>query len=346
MHELTPATRLARGRLHGADQHLRRVPLPHRRPGSGARRAAGSLKGPRMTTLPLTAGRLAAGAAAAEPGRVARRTAPGHAGRVDQARLVAFDPVDLARHRRRDAPRDVPGDPRRPAPFPRVVPGVRPHQPVPGRPGHRLPRPRRPRRPGHQRRVRHGDDPLVPGRHAAPRRAADGQGDPSSASAPWSSARRSASSLSSRARPSSRAARRRPRSANRACCGRWPCRAPSSRSSRCSGLGIGTVIRHTAGAIAVFAGVHLAGVPSCSTPSRTSIARFAPELIFANSVAAVVHAIELVVGHNRGRAHARLLRRHAGSGRRAAQPAGRMTPDEHEDSSVRVRIRGASCRSP
>jgi ABC-2 type transport system permease protein len=55
------------------------------------------------------------------------------------------------------------------------------------------------------------------------------------------------------------------------------------------GLGIGTVIRHTAGAIAVFAGSTLLASILLSSISE-SIARFAPEFIFANSVAAVVHS--------------------------------------------------------
>ena len=53
------------------------------------------------------------------------------------------------------------------------------------------------------------------------------------------------------------------------------------------GLGIGTVIRHTAGAIAVFAGVTFV-LPILLNSISHGIARFAPELIFANSVAAVV----------------------------------------------------------
>jgi ABC-2 type transport system permease protein len=55
------------------------------------------------------------------------------------------------------------------------------------------------------------------------------------------------------------------------------------------GLGIGTAIRHTAGAIAVFAGCTLLATILLSSISE-SIARFAPEFIFANSVAAVVHS--------------------------------------------------------
>jgi ABC-2 type transport system permease protein len=55
------------------------------------------------------------------------------------------------------------------------------------------------------------------------------------------------------------------------------------------GLGIGTVIRHTAGAIAVFAGCTLLATILLSSISE-SIGRFAPEFIFANSVAAVVHS--------------------------------------------------------
>jgi ABC-type transport system involved in multi-copper enzyme maturation permease subunit len=53
------------------------------------------------------------------------------------------------------------------------------------------------------------------------------------------------------------------------------------------GLGIGTVIRHSAGAIAVFAGCTLLA-PILLTSISGTIARFAPELIFANSAAAVV----------------------------------------------------------
>jgi ABC-2 type transport system permease protein len=53
------------------------------------------------------------------------------------------------------------------------------------------------------------------------------------------------------------------------------------------GLAIGTVIRHTAGAIAVFAGCTLLASILLSSISE-NIARFAPELIFANSVAAVL----------------------------------------------------------
>lgn len=52
------------------------------------------------------------------------------------------------------------------------------------------------------------------------------------------------------------------------------------------GLGLGTIIRHTAGAIAVFAGVTLLA-PILLHPLG-SISRFAPEVIFANSVAAVL----------------------------------------------------------
>ena len=64
------------------------------------------------------------------------------------------------------------------------------------------------------------------------------------------------------------------------------------------GLGIGTVIRHTAGAIAVFAGCTLLASILLSSISE-SIARFAPELIFANSVAAVVphlHSLSVTLG--------------------------------------------------
>jgi ABC-type transport system involved in multi-copper enzyme maturation permease subunit len=53
------------------------------------------------------------------------------------------------------------------------------------------------------------------------------------------------------------------------------------------GLGLGTVIRHTAGAIAVFAGLTLLA-PILLHSISESISRYAPELIFANTVAAAV----------------------------------------------------------
>ena len=53
------------------------------------------------------------------------------------------------------------------------------------------------------------------------------------------------------------------------------------------GLGLGTLIRHTAGAIAVFAGFTMLA-PILLHSISESTARYAPELIFANSVAAVV----------------------------------------------------------
>jgi len=53
------------------------------------------------------------------------------------------------------------------------------------------------------------------------------------------------------------------------------------------GLGIGTVIRHTAGSIAVFAGVTFL-MPLLFNTISPDVARFAPEIIFGNSVAAVV----------------------------------------------------------
>ena len=64
------------------------------------------------------------------------------------------------------------------------------------------------------------------------------------------------------------------------------------------GLGLGTVMRHTAGAIAVFAGVTLLA-PILLHSISESISRYAPELIFANSVAAVVrqdNAVSVTIG--------------------------------------------------
>jgi len=64
------------------------------------------------------------------------------------------------------------------------------------------------------------------------------------------------------------------------------------------GLGIGTVIRHTAGAIAVFAGVTFLA-PILFNSISHGVARFAPELIFANSIAAVdrqSNALSVTIG--------------------------------------------------
>ena len=86
------------------------------------------------------------------------------------------------------------------------------------------------------------------------------------------------------------------------------------------------MIRHTAGAIAVFAGVTLL-VPILLHSISESISRLAPELIFANSVAAVVpqgNAVSVTIG---SRAHARLLHRGAGTGRSPLAPEGCVTPD-------------------
>ena len=54
------------------------------------------------------------------------------------------------------------------------------------------------------------------------------------------------------------------------------------------GLGIGTIVRHTAGAIATFVGVTLL-LPILLQHGNGSPGRFTPEVIYANSVASVVH---------------------------------------------------------
>jgi hypothetical protein len=54
------------------------------------------------------------------------------------------------------------------------------------------------------------------------------------------------------------------------------------------GLGIGTVVRHTAGAIAAFVGATLL-LPILLQHGNGSAGRWTPEVIFANSIAAVVH---------------------------------------------------------
>jgi ABC-type transport system involved in multi-copper enzyme maturation permease subunit len=64
------------------------------------------------------------------------------------------------------------------------------------------------------------------------------------------------------------------------------------------GLGLGTVVRHTAGAIAVFAGVTFV-LPILFNSISHDIARYAPELIFANAVAAVVpqsNSVSVTIG--------------------------------------------------
>jgi len=64
------------------------------------------------------------------------------------------------------------------------------------------------------------------------------------------------------------------------------------------GLGIGTVIRHTAGAIAAFAGITFL-VPILFNSISHGVARLAPELIFANSIAAVDrqgNAVSVTIG--------------------------------------------------
>ena len=54
------------------------------------------------------------------------------------------------------------------------------------------------------------------------------------------------------------------------------------------GLGLGAIIRHTAGAIAAFTGVTLLLPDPAPRRSRGTRARYAPEIIFGNSVSAVV----------------------------------------------------------
>jgi ABC-2 type transport system permease protein len=65
------------------------------------------------------------------------------------------------------------------------------------------------------------------------------------------------------------------------------------------GLGIGLVVRHTAGAVAVFAGVTFL-VPILLNSISHSVARYAPELIFANSIASTVtqhdDAVSVTIG--------------------------------------------------
>lgn len=64
------------------------------------------------------------------------------------------------------------------------------------------------------------------------------------------------------------------------------------------GLGVGLVIRHTAGSIAVFAGITFL-IPILLSSISHGIARFAPELLFANSIAAVdrqPNAVSVTIG--------------------------------------------------
>ena len=105
------------------------------------------------------------------------------------------------------------------------------------------------------------------------------------------------------------------------------------------GLGLGTVIRHTAGAIAVFAGFTLLA-PILLHSISESISRYAPELIFANSVAAVVRlddSLSVTIGVVVMLAYCVAA---LGLGAPAARPEGRVTPEQDEDSGVRVHVRG------
>ena len=173
VHELTPLRASLEDVFMELTEHVGRVPLPHQRPGR-RRRAGRPAERTVMTTIPVTAPRRVTGGATSGPWRAGLPQTM----RAEWTKLVSLRStrwtllvtavgtflVTLLATRsalHHSGP---------------VVPGVRPDQPVPGRARHRVARPRRARRPGHQRRVRHGHDPLLPGRHAPPRRAADGQG--------------------------------------------------------------------------------------------------------------------------------------------------------------------------
>ena len=183
-------------------------------------------KGHAMTIAATTA------CAAAAPGR----SPPGRRRRVDQGHLAALDQVGTARHRRRHPlGRRVLGPQRHPPPGP-LVPGVRPDQPVPDGPGPRLVGHRSPRDPGHHRRVRDGHHPFVAGRDAAAPGAARRQGRRRRPAGAGRGRGAQLRLVPRSAGPCCRAAARpRPRSGNRACCGRSWRRAPTSRSSPCSG---------------------------------------------------------------------------------------------------------------
>ena len=85
---------------------------------------------------------------------------------MGQAGHSAFDRVGPPRHRRRDLLVCAYSAHQRDPPHRRLVPGLRSDQPVAGGPRHRLAGHRGARRPGHHRRVRHRDHPLLSGRHA------------------------------------------------------------------------------------------------------------------------------------------------------------------------------------
>ena len=81
------------------------------------------------------------------------------------------------------------------------------------------------------------------------------------------------------------------------------------------GLGLGVIIRNTAGAIAAFVGlIFLLPVLLQPLKAHGNPGRFAPLQILANSVAAVVRQPGQLVAHDRVRAHGPLLRRALGIG--------------------------------
>ncbi len=167
------AARLARGCLHGADEHVGRVPLPHQRPAWPPARCRPAERTvddhhPRHRAPPRHAG-------GATPG-------PWRAGLPQTMRAEWTKLVSLRSTRWTLLVTAVGtllvtwlatrGAPHHPAQWYR---GFDPtNQSLAGLAIGSLAFGRA-RRPGHQRRVRLGDDPLLPGRHAAPRRAADRQ---------------------------------------------------------------------------------------------------------------------------------------------------------------------------
>ncbi len=112
VHELTPL----RASLEDVFMELTSASVEYRSHSNdpvAAGAPADPLKGPAMTTIPVTAPRVAGGR---HVRTLARRAAPDHPRRMDQARLAPLDAVDPARHRRRDLPGDLAGNPERPPP--------------------------------------------------------------------------------------------------------------------------------------------------------------------------------------------------------------------------------------
>ena len=105
------------------------------------------------------------------------------------------------------------------------------------------------------------------------------------------------------------------------------------------GVGIGAIIRHSAGAIATFVGCTLL-LPLLLHNVAGNPSRFMPVLLLGNSVAAVVPISGALSSTAALLADGPLRGGRAGRRRGAAGPAGRLMVEQAEDTGVHVRVRG------